>query len=299
MVNGMKTFMLMLGMTALLTAFGWVLDRFFGTGGVMMYGLFAVSLVMNWVSYFFSDKIALRAYNAKEVSPEDAPELHETIERLARRAGIPKPRVHIIPTDTPNAFATGRNPANAAVAATVGLLQLLDRDEIEGVMAHELGHVVNRDTLVQTIAATLAGAIGMAAHSAQWGMMTGGHDDREEGSGPVGAILMLVMMILAPLVATLVQMAISRTREFGADHAAGSLTGNPRALASALQKLEAMAAGGTLPRAATPGTAHMFIVNPLTGAGLRRMFSTHPPTRERVAKLLELDQTLKSRPATA
>jgi heat shock protein HtpX len=284
----------MLGMTALLTAFGWVLDRFLGTHGVMMYGLFAVSLVMNWVSYFFSDKIALKAYHAQPVSPEEAPELHEIVEELSRRAGIPKPRVYIIPADTPNAFATGRNPKNAAVAATAGLLQILDREEVEGVMAHELGHVMNRDTLVQTVAATLAGAIGMAAHSAQWGMMTGGRSDREEGDGPLGALLMLVMIILAPLVATLVQMAISRTREFGADHAAGTLTGNPRSLATALQKLEAMAHGGALPSVATPGTAHMFIVNPLSGSGLQKLFSTHPPAEERIAKLLDMEQQMMS-----
>lgn len=294
MVNGMKTFMLMLGMTALLTAFGWVLDRFLGTGGVMMYIMFGISLVMNWVSYFFSDKIALKAYHAQEVSQQEDPELHAMVERLARKGGIPKPRVYIIPTDTPNAFATGRNPGHAAVAVTAGLLRQMDRDELEGVIAHELGHVMHRDTLIQTIAATLAGTIGMASHSARWGMAAGGRGQEGRGRGAVGALMMLVMVILAPIIAAMVQMAISRTREYGADNASGRLTGNPRALASALRKLESLSRGGTLPRVAAPGTAHMFIVNPLNAASIQRVFATHPSTEDRVARLLKLDQELKS-----
>ncbi len=291
-MNGGKTFLLLMGMLALFGAFGFVLDRVMGTGGTYMMVALGFGLIMNWVSYFYSDKIVLKMYHAREVSESEAPELHTIVENVSRRAGIPKPKVYIVPSELPNAFATGRNPEHAVVAANEGLLNLLSRDEVEAVMAHEIGHVKRRDTLISTLAATMAGAIAMLAQGAQMGMLFGGgrRNSNSEDSGPGGMIVMLLMMFLAPLAATIVQLSISRTREFGADRASADYTGNPAALASALRKLEGYARGNPPDMKVNPATSHMFIVNPLSGisgGGIAKLFSTHPPTEERVARLME------------
>jgi heat shock protein HtpX len=237
-----------------------------------------IAAAMNLGSYFFSDKIVLRMYRAREVGRAEAPELYDVVETLSRRAGLPMPRVAIIPGEQPNAFATGRNPAHAVVAATEGILRILDRDEIEGVMAHELAHVRHRDMLISSVAATLAGAIMVLA---RFGLFFGG-GDRDRGGGA----LAILLVVLAPLAAMIVQAAISRSREFAADEGGAEISGKPRALASALQKLEATAK--RVPLQGNPATAHMFIVHPFRGGGLTKMFSTHPPTEERVARLLEM-----------
>jgi heat shock protein HtpX len=233
------------------------------------------------VTYFFSDKIVLRMYRAQSVSREEAPELYEIVERLSRKAGLPMPKVAILPQDQPNAFATGRSPRHAVVAATRGILQLLTREELEAVIAHELAHVRHRDMLIGTVAATLAGALSIVARSALW---FGGGRNREGGGNPLG----LVAMILAPIAAVLIQLAISRSREFEADAGGAELSGRPRALASALQKLEAYAKRVPMPEA-NPATTHLFIVNPLRGdGGLASLFKTHPPTEQRVARLMQM-----------
>ncbi|MGH9314105.1 MAG: zinc metalloprotease HtpX, partial [Vicinamibacterales bacterium] len=228
------------------------------------------------VSYWFSDKIVLRMYRAKEVGPEHP--LHRTVARLAQRGGLPMPRVYIIPDASPNAFATGRNPSHASVAATEGIMQILSEPELEGVMAHELAHVKHRDILISSVAATIAAAIMMVSRSL---MFFGGRSDDDEGSNPIA---MLAMIILAPLAAMLIQAAISRSREFGADAGGASITGNPHGLASALRKIDATAR--QVPLDANPATAHMFIVKPFSGRGLLSMFSTHPPTEQRIAALI-------------
>lgn len=277
-MNSMKTFLLMGLMTALVVTLGQDLG---GNGGMMIAFLFA--MVMNFGSYWFSDKIVLRMYGAKEITQADNPSLHQLVQELAGRAGLPMPRLYIIPDEQPNAFATGRDPNHAAVAVTQGILKVLSRDELRGVIGHELGHVKHRDILIGTIAATMAGAISMIAHMAQWAMIFGGgrgSNDREEGS-PVAGI---AMMIVAPIAAMLIQMAISRSREYLADEAGAEFSGNPLSLAGALKKLE-MKSHEIPMGEATPATAHMFIVNPLTGGGLMTLFSTHPPTEERIARL--------------
>jgi len=256
---------------------GW----FGGQQGVVIAFIFA--MVMNFGSYWFSDKIVLRMYNAQAVSEHEAPELYATVKNLALKASMPMPRVYIIPGDTPNAFATGRNEQHAVVAVTEGILRILGKDELEGVIAHELTHIRNRDILIGSIAATLAGAIVMLAHMAQWAAMFGGagrDDDEGGGSNIVGLILMAV---LAPIAATLIQMAISRSREYLADAGGAKISGKPYGLAGALEKLSR--ASQTMPMEANPSTAHMFIVNPLTGRSLMNLFSTHPPIEERIARL--------------
>jgi heat shock protein HtpX len=242
---------------------------------------FLFALVMNGISYWFSDKIVLRMYGAKEVGPQEAPDLHRMVRELALRAQIPMPKLYVIPEDAPNAFATGRNPSHAAVAVTQGIVRILDERELRGVLAHELSHVKNRDILVGTIAAAMAGAVSMLANMAHWGMIFGGRssDDRE-GGHPIVALLMI---IVAPIAAMLVQMAISRSREFGADATGAAISGNPLSLANALRKLQRGAE--SIPMEANPATAHMFIVNPLTGGGLMSLFSTHPPMEERIRRL--------------
>ncbi len=277
MWNRTKTLALLAALTALLAGAGQMLA---GQTGLVIALVFAAA--MNFGAYWFSDKIVLGMYGAREISPAEAPDLFGAVQTLATRAGLPAPRIFIVPGDTPNAFATGRNPEHAAVAVTEGLLRMLRRDELEGVLAHELGHIRNRDTLIMAVAATIAGALSHLASMAMWAMMLGGRRDDEESEG--GALGGLFGMLLAPLVATLIQMAISRTREFVADETAAKVTRNPLALANALRKIETWSR--RLPMAdATPATAHMFIVNPLTGGGLLRMFSTHPPTEERIARL--------------
>jgi len=269
----------MVGLTVLLVFIG---GAFGGRQGVIIAFMFAMAT--NLFSYWFSDKIVLRMYGAQEVTEAEAPELYGVTRDLAMKMRMPMPKVYIIPSDAPNAFATGRNPNHAAVAATRGILGLLTREELAAVMAHELGHVTNRDILIGTIAATIAGAISMLAHIAQWGMIFGGfggrRDDDEGAGGMIGTILMI---ILAPIAALLIQMAISRSREYEADATGARISGNPLALASALRKLQA--GSQRIPMDANPATAHMFIVNPLRSGGIVNLFSTHPPMEDRIARL--------------
>ncbi len=255
-----------------------------GKGGMIM--AFALATIMNVGSYWFSDKIVLKMYNAQPVTESQAPELHAMVRILVQKAGMPMPKVYIIPDETPNAFATGRNPEHAVVAVTEGIMRILSREELSGVIAHELAHIKNRDMLTGTMVATIAGAISMLAQMAQWSMIFGGsrRDGDEEGGSPIVA---LVMMIVAPIAAMMVQMAISRTREFEADKGGAQIAGHPSGLANALLKLER--GSQLIPmHDAKPATAHMFIVNPLTGGGLMKLFSTHPPIAERVQKLNEM-----------
>jgi len=247
-----------------------------------MYYALAFGAIFNLGSYWFSDKIVLAMYGAKPVEEAAAPALHRVVRTLATRASIPMPRVYLIPSETPNAFATGRNPQHAAVAVTEGIMRLLDEQELEGVLAHELAHVKNRDVLISTIAATLAGAITYLAHMAQWAAIFGGarRDDGEEGGNAFGAIL---MAILAPVAAMLIQLAVSRAREYQADATGARLAGQPWGLSKALEKLHT--ASQIVPMDASPATAHLFIVNPLTGGSWLTLFSTHPPVEERIARL--------------
>jgi heat shock protein HtpX len=250
---------------------------------------FVLAMVMNVGSYWFSDRIVLAMYRAQPVAEAQAPALYRIVRTLATRAGIPMPRVYILPEETPNAFATGRNPQHAAVAVTEGILRVMSEEELEGVLAHELSHVQNRDTLIMAIAATLAGAITYMAHMAQWAMIFGGgrrDSDEDGGGGLVGGLLMIV---LAPLAATLIQLAVSRSREFQADASGAQMAGQPWGLAKALEKLEM--ASKMAPMQATPATAHLFIVNPLTGGGWTTLFSTHPPVAERVARLRAMSRS--------
>lgn len=280
-MNTLKTTFLMALLTILLMLIGGAIG---GKNGMTMAFLLAGG--MNFFSYWFSDKIVLSMYGAQQIEEQDNPRFYGIVRTLAARAGIPMPKVYIIQDDSPNAFATGRNPEHAAVAATTGIMRLLTDEELAGVMAHELGHVKNRDILISTIAATFAGAITYLAHMAQWGAMFGGRSDDDEGGGMFG---MLFMAILAPIAAMLVQMAISRSREFGADAAGAKISGNPLSLARALQKLEL--GSQQIPMQANAATAHMFIVTPLTGGGLMSLFSTHPPIPERVHRLEDISRT--------
>lgn len=276
MGNTFKTIFLLGTLTGLLVVFG---NYFGGTQGMMIAFLFA--LLMNVGAYWFSDKIVLRMYRARQVTEAEAPELVSLVRSLSQRARLPMPKVWIVPSPAPNAFATGRNPEHAAVAVTEGLLQTMNRDQLEGVLAHELGHVANRDTLISAVAATLAGVIMMLANMARWAaFFGGGRDDEDRGGGVVG---LLVMAMLAPIAALLIQMAISRTREFVADATAAHLTKKPLALASALERLQM--AAERIPLDANPATSHLFIVNPLSGRSLLRLFSTHPSVEERVKRL--------------
>jgi heat shock protein HtpX len=243
---------------------------------------FLIAGGMNFFSYWYSDKIVLKMYKAREVSAAESPNLYNMVRRLAQRANMPMPKVYIIPSEGPNAFATGRNPQNAAVAATEGLMRLLSEDELEGVMAHELAHVQNRDTLISTIAATFAGAIAMLGSMLQWAaIFGGGRSEDEEGGGMLGS---LALAFIAPMAAMLIQMAVSRSREYLADASGARICGKPLALANALSKLQ-MGAQAVPMQEATPATSHMFIVNPLTGRSMLKLFSTHPPMEERVARL--------------
>jgi heat shock protein HtpX len=282
MNNILKTTFLLSLLTVLLVAMGGAVG---GQGGMIV--AFLMAAVMNFGSYWFSDKIVLRMYNAQEITREVHPSFYGMVERLATRAGLPMPKVYIIPDDSPNAFATGRNPEHAAVAATEGILRILSTEELEGVMAHELAHVKNRDILISTIAATFAGAISMIGNMLQWGAMFGsGRGDDDEGGG--GSLIgSLAMAIIAPIAAMLIQMAVSRSREYLADESGAGICGRPLALAGALRKLHN--ASQAIPmQAARPATAHMFIVNPLTGGGMMALFSTHPPMEERIARLESL-----------
>ena len=276
-MNTFKTTILMAFLTGLLIVLGGAIGQ--QAGLVIAFGM---ALVMNFVSYWFSDKIVLSMYGAQQIGEEDDPRLYGMVRRLAERAELPMPKVYIIQDDSPNAFATGRNPGHAAVAATTGIMRLLSDDELAGVMAHELAHVKNRDTLIQTVAATVGGAITYLANMA---MFMGGSRD-EEGDSGLGLVGSILMMILAPIAAMLIQMAISRSREYGADAGGAEICGDPRSLARALQKLEY--GSRAVPMDANPSTASLFIVNPLTGGGFATLFSTHPPIPERVERLEQM-----------
>lgn len=281
MSNTLKTGLLLAVLTALFLLIG---NAVGGQNGMVM--AFGLAVLMNFGAYWFSDKIVLRMYGAKEVSEAEAPQLHGVVRRLSLAAGLPMPKVYLIPTDSPNAFATGRNPEHAAVAVTEGILRLLSPDELEGVLAHEMAHVRNRDILVGTVAATLAGAVMMLARFAQFAAIFGGggRDRDEEGGG--GIVGMLFMAIVAPIGAMLIQMAVSRSREYLADETGAKFCGKPLSLARALEKISGISR--EVPMDATPATAHMFIVSPLTGKGVLSMFSTHPPVEKRVERLRSL-----------
>lgn len=278
-MNTLKTTFLLTLLTILLLLIGTAIG---GRNGLII--AFIIAAVMNFVSYFYSDKIALATYHAQPVTREQLPRAYQVVERMTQRAGLPMPSIYVIPTDSPNAFATGRNPAHASIAVTHGILGLLNDEELEGVLAHELGHVRNRDILTSSIVATLAGAITLVAEMGYWASLFGGFGDRD-GEGEGNIFVALIMMILAPLAATLIQLAISRSREYEADATGARMTGNPYALASALQKIDAYSRRVPLP--ASPSTAHLFIVQPFlsreTFAGL---FSTHPPIAKRIERLV-------------
>ncbi len=278
-MNTMKTFMLMALLTALVIFIGNLIG---GNNGMVM--AFMIALVMNFGTYWFSDKIVLGMYHAQEITTESHPGVIRIVQDLAQRAGLPMPRVYMIPSEQPNAFTTGRDPQHAAVAMTEGIVRTLSADELRGVLGHELAHVKHRDILIGTVAATMAGSISMIAHMAQFAMIFGGgRSSDNEGGNPIGGLLMI---ILAPIAAMLIQMAISRSREYEADRGGAEMAGNPLSLANALRKLEAKAK--EIPMNATPATAHMFIVNPLRGGGIASLFSTHPPMEERIARLEQM-----------
>jgi heat shock protein HtpX len=281
MFNWVKTAMLMAAITALFVVIGGMVG---GSKGMML--ALIVALAMNFFSYWFSDKLVLKMYNAQEVDEASAPQFYRMIRELATRAQLPMPRVYLITEDAPNAFATGRNPEHAAVAATTGILRVLSERELRGVMAHELAHVKHRDILISTVSATMAGAISALANFA---MFFGGRDSDGRRSNPIASI---AVAMLAPLAGALIQMAISRAREFEADRGGAQISGDPQALASALQKIHAFAAGIPFPAAEQhPATAQMMIMNPLAGGGISKLFSTHPATEERVARLMEMART--------
>jgi heat shock protein HtpX len=277
MGNTFKTAFLLTALTLLLMFFG----QYFGGRNGMLLAL-AFAAVMNFVSYFYSDKIALAMYRAQPATREQLPRAYAAVERLTQKIGIPMPKIYVIPTESPNAFATGRNPSHASVAVTHGILGLLNDEELEGVLAHELGHVNNRDILISSVAATIAGAITMLAHMGRFAMIFGGGGGGRDRRG--GGLSALFMLIVAPIAATLIQLAVSRSREYQADATGAHFTGNPYALASALQKLDAYSR--RMPMQATPSTAHLFIIQPLLGGvSFGNLFSTHPPIAKRIERL--------------
>jgi heat shock protein HtpX len=278
MNNNMKTLFLLAGLTALMVFMGKLIG---GRSGMMV--AFILAIGINFFSYWFSDKIVLKMYGAQEVDPSQAPELHQIVEELSREAGIPKPRVYVVPTESPNAFATGRNPEHGAVAVTEGILRLLTPTELRGVLAHEMGHIAHRDILIQSVAAVLAGAIMIVADMIKWGAIFGMGSSQDSEDRGVGGLAMIVMAILAPFAAMLIQMAISRSRDYLADDAGARFSHNPDSLARALEKLAYGVQAA--PMQANPSTEPLFIVNPLTGGGLMSLFSTHPPIEERIARL--------------
>lgn len=279
-MNNFKVWLMMAGLSVILVLIG---NAVGGSSGAMLF--FIISLGMNFFSYYYSDKVAIKMTRSVPVSEAEVPELYAIVRRLTQRAGLPMPRIYITPSPQPNAFATGRNPAHAAVAVTEGLLRMLNKTELEGVLAHELAHVKNRDILVGTIAATFAGAISMLANIIQWGAIFGmGRSDDDEGAG--GLIGGLLLAIIAPIAAMIIQMAISRSREYMADEDGARIAGNAGGLSNALLKLEN--AAHRIPMEVNPAASHMFIVNPLSGASMARLFSTHPTTQDRVKRLSEL-----------
>jgi heat shock protein HtpX len=278
-MNRFKTAVLLSSLTLLMVAMGSAIG---GRGG--MYFAFLMACGMNLFSYWFSDKIVLKMYGARELTETENPAFYGIVRRLTSTAGLPMPKLYLIPSDSPNAFATGRNPDHAAVAATEGILRILTPEELEGVLAHELTHVANRDILISTVAATLAGAISLLGNMLQWAAIFGGRSDDDEGGGVLGG---LAMAIIAPIAALLIQMAVSRSREYLADEGGARMCGHPLALASALKKLDS--GSRMLPmQEARPATAHLFIVNPLSAGGLLQLFSTHPPMEDRIAKLEQM-----------
>jgi heat shock protein HtpX len=278
MGNQIRTGLLLMALTILIMVIGQLIG---GRQGMLIALIFATG--MNFFSYWFSDKLVLKMYGASEVKPQEAPEIHQIVRTLTQRANLPMPKIYIIPQDSPNAFATGRNPQHAAVAVTSGLVKLMPKEEITGVIAHELAHVKNRDILIGSIAATMAGAIMMIANMARWSAFMGGGSSSNEDNRGVGSIGLILMSIIAPLAAVIIQMAISRSREYHADAVGASFAGTPEGLARALEKLDAFA--HRRPMEANPTTAHMFIVNPLSRRSLMSLFSTHPPIDERIARL--------------
>jgi heat shock protein HtpX len=283
-MNYMKTTLLLGFLTVLLVLLGQFIG---GSRGAITF--FIIAAIMNLISYWFSDKIVLKMYHAKQVDESESPRLYAIVKDLAQRANLPMPKVYIVENPTPNAFATGRNPSHASVAATSGILKILSDDELKGVMAHELAHVQNRDILISTIAATIAGAISMIANVVQWGAMFGGasRDDDDRGGSMIAAI---AMAIVAPIAAMIIQMAISRSREYAADYAGAKLSGKPLALASALGRLEQTVRALPM-QGGSPSTAHLFIVNPFRG-GIAGLFSTHPPMEERIRRLEDLSREI-------
>ncbi|GAB7024620.1 zinc metalloprotease HtpX [Salidesulfovibrio brasiliensis] len=275
MTSNIKTVFLLGLLTGLLMLLGGAMG---GRAGLMI--AFGLAMLMNVGSYWYSDKLVLSMYKARELSRGDAPHIHSVVEQLAAEAGIPKPRIYLVPQEQPNAFATGRNPENAVVAVTSGIVRILNPDELKGVLAHEIGHIVNRDILIQTIAAVLGGAIVFIANMLQWTAIFGIGSDDDEGANPIAAI---AMAILAPIAATLIQMAISRSREYLADETGARLSHNPMSLASALNKLDS--AAKQVPLKGSPATENMFIVSPFSGAQAAKLFSTHPPMEERIRRL--------------
>ena len=278
MGNWFRTTLLLGAMTLLIVWIGRLLG---GQQGMIF--AFVLAIGMNFFSYWYSDKIVLKMYRAREVTQDESPDLYRIVEKLTQRANLPMPRIYVIPQEAPNAFATGRNPEHAVVAVTEGLLKLMKRDEIEGVLSHELAHVKNRDILIGSIAATMAGAIMIIANMARFAAFFGGGSRDNDRGGGMGGIGLLAMSIIAPIAAMLIQMAISRSREYHADESGAGFAGNPDGLANALQKLGAYSK--RLPMQASPQTAHMFIVNPLSGKSMMNLFSTHPPLEERIARL--------------
>jgi len=284
MTSQLKTGLLLVLLSGIILFLGQFLG---GSTGLMI--AFAVALLMNLGSYWYSDKIVLRIYKARELSASEAPMLHRMVEELAQQAGIPKPRLYIIPDKTPNAFATGRNPQNAVVAVTEGIVRLLSPDELRGVLAHEMGHVLNRDILIQSVAGVLASVIMMVAGFMRWTTIFGMGRSSGQGGGSGNAMVALVLAMIAPIAASLIQFAISRSREYLADATGARLSGKPLALASALEKLTVSNTREPM-HEGNPATAHMFIVNPFAGAGVGRLFTTHPPVEERIARLRAMAQ---------
>jgi len=286
MWNTVKTFLFLAILTVLFIFVGSLIG---GKAGATIALILAG--IMNFIAYFFSDKIVLAMSGAQPISREEDPELHSIVEEVARRAGIPKPKVYLIPSETPNAFATGRNPENGVVAVTAGIRRLLTREELAGVIAHEIAHIKNRDILISTIAATIAGAISYLAQMAQWSLFFGGNRDEDEGHSPLAYVGLLIAIVIIPIAATLIQLAISRSREYLADETGAKIIRNPVALAKALEKLEAW--NRAYPMNVNPAQAQMFIVNPLSGKSLMALFSTHPPIEERIARLYKLAQAMR------
>ena len=280
-INTLKTTFFLAVLSVLFIFIGSLLG---GQSGATMALMMAA--VMNIGAYWFSDKIVLAMYRARQVAEREAPELYGVVRELTMRAGLPMPKVYIMDNPAPNAFATGRNPEHSAVAVTTGILGILSRDELAGVIGHELAHIKNRDILISTVAATIAGAISYITHMATWGLMFGGGRRNDEDRNPFGSAIAIAVMILAPIAAMLIQMAISRSREYTADESGAVICGNPLSLAGALKKLHA--ASRRIPMNANPATAHMFIVSPLSGGGMLSLFSTHPPIEERVARLVAM-----------